>query len=63
VEQRSSDESDIERQLLLSERASNTNDTNITRKGKGLSYNNYTQLLKAGSLELSGSQSRSLTIK
>lgn len=63
VEQRSADESDITRQLLLSERETNTNDTNTTRKGNGLTYNNYTQLLKAGSLELSGSQTRSLTIK
>lgn len=63
VEQRSDDESDKDRQLLLSERESNTNDVNITRKGKGLTYNNYNQLLKAGSLELSGSRSQSLVVK
>ena len=63
VEQRSADESDKDRQLLLSERETNTNDSNITRKGKGLTYNNYTQVLKAGSLELSGSQSQSLVIR
>ena len=63
VEQRSADESDKERSLLISERDTNTNDTEITRKGRGLTYNNYTQVLKAGSLELSGSQTRSLTVK
>jgi len=63
VEQRSADESDTNRQLLLSERGSNTNDVNISRKGRGLTYNNYTQLLKAGSLELSGSQSQSLVVR
>lgn len=63
VEQRSADESDTDRQLLLSERSSNTNDVNVSRKGKGLTYNNYSQLLKAGSLELSGSQSQSLIVR
>lgn len=63
VEQRSADESNKERQLLLSERDTNTNDTNITRKGKGLTYNNYTQVLKAGGLEISGSQENSLVVK
>ena len=63
VEQRSADESDTNRQLLLSERNSNTNDVNISRKGRGLTYNNYTQVLKAGSLELLGSQSQSLIVK
>ena len=63
VEQRSADESDINRQILLAERNTDTSDTNITRKGEGLTYNNHTKLLKAGSLELSGSQSQSLVIK
>lgn len=63
VEQRNSDETDSERQILLSERSTNTNDTNITRKGKNLTYNNYNQLLKAGSLELSGSKSTSMLVK
>lgn len=63
VEQRSADESDSERPLLLSERGTDTSDTNTTRKGKELTYNNYTKLLKAGSLELSGSQSQSLVLR
>lgn len=63
VEQRSADDFNADRQLLLSERNSDTNDVNISRKGKNLTYNNYSQLLKAGSLELSGSQTQSLTIK
>lgn len=63
VEQRSADESDTDRQLLLSERETNTNDVNVTRKGKGLTYNNFTGKLKAGSLELEGSKSNSLILK
>ena len=63
VEQRGSDESDIDRQILLSERSTNTNDVNITRKARGLSYNNYSQLLKAGGIDLSGLPSTSLIIR
>ena len=63
VEQRSADESDTDRQLLLSERETNTNDVNITRKGKNLTYNNFTGQLKAGSLELAGSQTNSLVLR
>ena len=63
VEQRSSDEKDADRQLLLAERDSNTDDTNTTRKGRGLSYNNYTRVLKTGNLEVEGSQSQSVVVK
>lgn len=63
VEQRSADESDKDRQLLLSERDTDTSDVNTTRKGRGITYNNYKQLLKTGSLELTGSQSQSLVVK
>ena len=63
VEQRSTDESNKERHLLLAEREGNNNDVEIARKGKGLTYNNYTGQLKAGSLELSGTQSQSLVLR
>lgn len=63
VEQRKADESDEEKQVLLSERSTDVNDTNITRKANGLTYNNYSQVLKAGSLELSGSKEKSLVVK
>lgn len=63
VEQRSSDDNNSERQILLAEKAQSQNDTNITRKGKGLSYNNYTQLLKAGNLEIEGTREQSVLVK
>lgn len=63
VEQRKADESDEEKQILLSERSTDINDVNVTRKAKGLTYNNYSQVLKAGSLELSGSKEKSLVVK
>ena len=63
VEQRGADESDINRQLLLSERETNTNDTNITRKGRGLTYNNNTQVLKTGNVEVEGTKNQSVIVK
>lgn len=63
VEQRSADESDTNRQLLLSERNTDISDTNITRKAKGLTYNNHSQTLKAGNLEIEGTQERSVVVK
>ena len=63
VEQRGADEQDKDRPLLTSERTDNNDNTDITRKGKGLTYNNYTQVLKAGSLELEGTQSDSLIVQ
>lgn len=63
VEQRKSDDINEDRQLLLSERSTNTDDTNVTRKGKGLSYNNYTQELKAGNLQIEGTKAQSVVVK
>lgn len=63
VEQRSSDNKNINRQLLLAERDSDTDDTNTTRKGSGLSYNNYTKVLKTGNLEVEGSRTQSIIVK
>lgn len=63
VEQRSADDSDTERQLLLAERGTNTDDVNITRKGKDLSYNNYKKLLKTGNIEVEGSLPQSVIVK
>jgi hypothetical protein len=40
VEQRKSDESDADRPILLSERTTDFDDTNTTRKGKNATYNN-----------------------
>lgn len=63
VEQRNSDDQNLDRPLLLSERASDTSDTNITRKSNQASYNNQTQLLKVGNLEVQGTQERSVVVK
>ena len=63
VEQRNADSSNIDRQLLLSERNTEESDTNITRKAKGLTYNNSTKILKAGNLEIEGTQEKSVIVK
>lgn len=63
VEQRNADSSNIDRQLLLSERNTEESDTNITRKAKGLTYNNSTKILKAGNLEIEGTQEKSVVVK
>lgn len=63
VEQRGPDEKDLNRQILLGESDKTVNETNITRKGKGISYNNYTQVLKTGNLEVEGTKDASVIVK
>lgn len=63
VEQRKSDDKDSERQLLLSERDTDFDDTNITRKAKALSFNNFTGTLKTNNIEVEGTKDQSLVVK
>ena len=63
VEQKSPDQQDIDRNILLSERSNNNDDTNVTRKGNNLSYNNNTQVLKSGNLEIEGTKTDSVIVK
>lgn len=63
VEQRKSDSENKDRQILLSERDTDYDDTNITRKAKGLSFNNSTETLKTPNIEIEGTKDQSLLVK
>ena len=63
VEQRTADDSNTDRQLLLSERDTDQTDSNIARKANGLTYNNHSKVLKAGNLEIEGTKEQSILVK
>lgn len=63
VEQRKSDSDNKDRQILLSERDSDFDDTNVTRKAKSLTYNNSTQTLNVPNIEIDGTKDQSLLVK
>lgn len=62
VEQRKSDDSDSDRPILLSERQEDQDDTNVTRKGKDLTYNNSSGLLSTKNLHVTGTEQDSLVV-
>lgn len=63
VEQRAADESDSDRQLLLAESEATISNVNTTRKGRGISFNNYTQVLKVPNIEVEGTKEQSIIVK
>lgn len=63
VEQRKADSQNQDRQILLSERDTDDDDTNITRKAKNFTYNNSSGKLKVDNIEIAGTQESSLVIK
>lgn len=63
VEQRKSDNSNSDRPVLIAERDTDFDDTNTTRKGKNITYNNMNQTLKVPNVEVSGTKQRSFVIK
>lgn len=63
TEQRKSDDLDGDRPLLLSEVAQDRDNTNVTRKGNGVTYNNYDKTLKTPNIEVSGTKSGSVVVK
>lgn len=63
VEQRNADEANADRQLLLAESDITASNTNITRKGRGISFNNYTRVLKTPNIEIEGTKDQSIVVK
>lgn len=62
VEQRKSDSQNLDRNILLAEDQRDTDNTNITRKGKDLKYNNFDKTLKAPNIEVEGTKDISVVI-
>lgn len=63
VEQRRTDDINKDRQLLLAEKDVEQDDTNITRKGNALTYNNFDKTLKVPNIEIDGTKNRSVIVK
>ena len=63
TEQRKSDEQNLERSLLLAEQEQDSDDINITRKGKNATFNNFDQTLKIPNMEVAGTKDQSLVVK
>lgn len=63
VEQRKSDDVDVDRPLLISENQQDRDNTDVTRKGKQVTYNNLTKTLKVPKVEVNGGTEDSLKVK
>lgn len=63
VEQRSPDSQNKDRPILLAEKDSSQDDTNVTRKGKSLTYNNSTKTLNVGNLDIEGTKEQSIVVR
>lgn len=62
VEQRKSDDVDADRPILISENQQDRDNTDVTRKGKQVTYNNFTKTLKVPKVEVTGGD-ESLKVK
>ena len=62
VEQRKSDNQNQNRSILIAEDSRDADDTNTTRKGKNLTYNNFDQTLRVPNLEVNGGKEASVVI-
>lgn len=63
TEQRKSDDIDADRPILISESPLDRDTTDVTRKGKQVTYNNFTKTLKVPKVEVSGGTGDSLKVK
>lgn len=63
VEQRKSDEQNLDRPILISEQEQDVDHINVTRKGKNATYNNFDKTLKVPNLEVNGTKEKSVIVK
>lgn len=63
VEQRKSDEQNLDRPILISEQEQDSDNVNVTRKGKNVTYNNFNQTFKVPNVEVEGTKEKSVVVK
>ena len=63
VEQRKSDEQNLDRPVLISEQEQDNDNVNVTRKGKNVTYNNFNQTLKVPNVEINGTKEKSIIVR
>lgn len=63
VQQRRPDQTNSDRNLLISSGSNDREETDVTIKGRDLTYNNFTKTMKVPNIQVEGSNSQSLIVR